>query len=410
MERVILEKWYWETFDGRNGGNARDGVFERYYDHLQRALLRGLNDLESTREAAMPELSEELTEAYLGQMKRITLRALLLEMEICEEEGSLKGVNGQEKYACFEESFLGNPEYLREVYDAYPLMYEGMLRTLGDFVRNIEEVLKRFAEDREGINSRFFQENPCRNIRRIGGGGSDAHRQGRRVFILEMDNGEKLVYKPRSLAIDERYTAFLGWIFRGLGMPFWWNCAWDRGNYGWCQWVSGSACRSREELQRYYYRNGILLCVSYLLGSEDIHYENLIACGEYPVIVDLEMIVGSRGMGQERYIRELVQGVFAHGPELDDCISRYSVGWSFARIPRMAAAVMRTAMYEVLYMSDIPNAAAINEAVEIAKKYEPAEVVSFLNGILGTFVRTECEDAPPKPEKKAPEESPKEET
>ena len=103
---------------------------------------------------------------------------------------------------------------------------------------------------------------------------------------------------------------------------------------------------------------------------------------------------------QERYIRDLVQGVFSHGPELDDCISRYSVGWSFARIPRMAAAVMRTAMYEVLYMPDIPNAAAINEAVEIAKKYEPAEVVSFLNGILGSFVRTEFEDTPPKPEKK----------
>ena len=89
---------------------------------------------------------------------------------------------------------------------------------------------------------------------------------------------------------------------------------------------------------------------------------------------------------QERYIRELVQGVFSHGPELDDCISRYSVGW---------------AMYEVLYMPDIPNAAAINEAVEIAKKYEPVEVVSFVNGILGTFVRTEFEDTPPKPEKTA---------
>ena len=70
----------------------------------------------------------------------------------------------------------------------------------------------------------------------------------------------------------------------------------------------------------------------------------------------------------------------------------------------MAAAVMRTAMYEVLYMPDIPNAAAINEAVEIAKKYEPAEVVSFLNGILGSFVRTEFEDTPPKPEKKRAEE------
>ncbi len=95
---------------------------------------------------------------------------------------------------------------------------------------------------------------------------------------------------------------------------------------------------------------------------------------------------------QEKYIRELVQGVFFHGPELDDCISRYAKGWSFARIPRMASAIMRTAMYEVLYMPDVPNAAAINEAVEIAKNYEPQEVVSFLNGILGTFVRTECQD------------------
>ncbi len=297
MGQKQLEKWYWETV---GGGDTKGSVFERYYDHLQRALLRCLDEMGSARRAAVPELTRELMDAYLGQMKRITLRTLLLEMEICEEEGSLKGLTGEEKYACFEEDFLGNPDYLREVYDAYPLMYEGVLRTLGDFVRNIGEAMERFAEDREGINSRFLQGNPCRNIQRIGGGGTDAHRHGRRVLILEADNGEKLVYKPRSLAIDEEYTAFLGWVFRGLGVPFWWNCAWDRGSYGWCQWVSGSACHSREELERYYYRNGILLCVSYLLGSEDIHYENLIACGEYPVIVDLEMIVGSRGMGQDR--------------------------------------------------------------------------------------------------------------
>ena len=104
---------------------------------------------------------------------------------------------------------------------------------------------------------------------------------------------------------------------------------------------------------------------------------------------------------QEKYIQDLVRGVFAHGPELDDYISRYAVGWSFARIPRMAAAIMRTAMYEILYMPDIPNAAAINEAVEIAKGYEPAEVVSFLNGILGSFVRAEFGDTPPKPGKLA---------
>lgn len=102
---------------------------------------------------------------------------------------------------------------------------------------------------------------------------------------------------------------------------------------------------------------------------------------------------------QVEYITELVKGTFSHGPELDDYIARYSKSWSFSRIPRMAASIMRTAMYEVLYMPDVPNAAAINAAVEMAKNYEPQEVVSFINGILGTFVRTEFADVPARPEK-----------
>ncbi|MBR7149805.1 MAG: transcription antitermination factor NusB, partial [Oscillospiraceae bacterium] len=57
--------------------------------------------------------------------------------------------------------------------------------------------------------------------------------------------------------------------------------------------------------------------------------------------------------------------------------------------PLVAAAVMRVAMYEVLYRKDIPSSVAINEAVEIAKKYETEETVKFINGILGSFVRGE---------------------
>ena len=92
---------------------------------------------------------------------------------------------------------------------------------------------------------------------------------------------------------------------------------------------------------------------------------------------------------QIQYIREVVYGVAAHGPELDDYIAKYSRNWAFARIPRTAAAIMRVAMYEILYMPEIPAAAAINDAVEISKKYEDEKVVSFINGILGSFVRAE---------------------
>lgn len=96
------------------------------------------------------------------------------------------------------------------------------------------------------------------------------------------------------------------------------------------------------------------------------------------------------GKEQTAYIEGLVCGVGEHGPELDEYISRHAKNWKFERIPRTASAIMRVAMYEILYMPQIPNGAAINEAVEIAKKYEEPNVVAFINGILGSFVRAEC--------------------
>lgn len=102
---------------------------------------------------------------------------------------------------------------------------------------------------------------------------------------------------------------------------------------------------------------------------------------------------------QKTYITELVQGTLAHGAELDGYIEKYAVGWRFSRIDRVAAAIMRVAMYEVLYRPDVPNRAAVNEAVEIAKRYLDADVVRFVNGILGAFVRAEFpEDGVDKPD------------
>ena len=92
---------------------------------------------------------------------------------------------------------------------------------------------------------------------------------------------------------------------------------------------------------------------------------------------------------QTEYITSIVTGVFEHAAELDGYIDKYAVGWRFGRISRTAVAIMKTAMFEVLYMPDVPDRAAINEAVEIAKRYEPPETVSFINGVLGTFARLE---------------------
>ena len=102
---------------------------------------------------------------------------------------------------------------------------------------------------------------------------------------------------------------------------------------------------------------------------------------------------------QRDYIRGLVMGVYQHLPELDGYISKYAIGWDLSRLPRVTVAVLRVSMYEILYMQDIPNAVAINEAVELTKHYETPEVVSYVNGILGSFVRGEhIPDPAPRPD------------
>lgn len=94
------------------------------------------------------------------------------------------------------------------------------------------------------------------------------------------------------------------------------------------------------------------------------------------------------------YIIRLATGVVAHRLELDSYIEKYSKGWKASRISKTALAVMRAAIFEILYFEDVPAGAAIDEAVELSKGYEDAETVSFINGVLGGFVRGELGQAP----------------
>ena len=91
---------------------------------------------------------------------------------------------------------------------------------------------------------------------------------------------------------------------------------------------------------------------------------------------------------QLAYIRACVEGVAAHSAELDELISKYSIGWNLHRISRFTKAALRLAIYEILYLEDVPTGVAINECVELTRKYEEEDVVAFVNGILGSFARS----------------------
>ena len=94
---------------------------------------------------------------------------------------------------------------------------------------------------------------------------------------------------------------------------------------------------------------------------------------------------------QLNYINSVVSMVFEHKDELNAIIEQHAKGWSLKRISKIALAILRCALCEILYMEDVPERVAINEAVNLAKKYEEPETVSFINGVLGGFVRARQE-------------------
>ena len=97
---------------------------------------------------------------------------------------------------------------------------------------------------------------------------------------------------------------------------------------------------------------------------------------------------------QLQYIDSVVAGVANREEALNQWIQKYSIGWNVGRISRLTRAVLQLAIYEILYVEDVPSGVAVSEAVRLAKKYDGDDTGSFVNGILGSFARSlNVEDA-----------------
>ena len=97
----------------------------------------------------------------------------------------------------------------------------------------------------------------------------------------------------------------------------------------------------------------------------------------------------SEELRNDEYFTKVYFGVISNLSELDEVIETLSKKWSKKRISRVSRSILRLALYEIKYMDDIPSEVSINEAVELAKKFDADESYTFVNGILGSHVRGE---------------------
>lgn len=243
-----------------------------------------------------PRTVDELLLAILPWKSLVVMlgRTLALELNVARLQGVLTGETPQERFRCFIER-LRQRETAQSLFHEYPVLIRQINLTLEQWVACSLEFLRHLTDDWAALRAAFSPDSDPGLLSAVQGGLSDSHRRGRSVLIVTFSAGLTIVYKPRSLAVDQHVQELLRWLNTlDQRLPLRTIEVVDRGSYGWTTFVAAQPCRSAEELRRFYERQGRYLALLYLLDATDFYYENLIAAGEHPVLIDLESLFHPR--------------------------------------------------------------------------------------------------------------------
>lgn len=230
-------------------------------------------------------------------------RVIILELNVARLEETLQGATPEERFQSFLQQ-LCERDFALSLLQRYPVIAHQLTLRVDDWVASTIEFLQRLCADWGAIRAAFCAGQDAGLLVDLQSGAGDRHRGGRTVTIARFRSGFHVVYKPRSMAVDAHFQELLAWVnARGDHPPFRTLTILNRDTYGWAEWVAAHSCQSLEEVWRFYQRQGGYLALLYALEATDFHYENLIASGEHPVLIDLESLFQARVQGQE------VQGI-----------------------------------------------------------------------------------------------------
>ncbi|WP_299435397.1 type 2 lanthipeptide synthetase LanM [uncultured Aquimarina sp.] len=197
--------------------------------------------------------------------------------------------NTEEDY-CYKKFIEKNIEdKLQTIFVKFPVLARLIATKVHRYTLFVTNLFERFAKDTLEIESHFKVK--LGDIKEIHLNAGDQH-NGETTAILEFPNSFKLVYKPTNLSITLAYNQFLDWINQSLNENLKSFKILDKSDYGWIEFVKALECKTTKDVKTYYKRTGILSGMAYFLNSRDYHYENVIASGNSPVLIDHETIIG----------------------------------------------------------------------------------------------------------------------
>ncbi|WP_439656294.1 type 2 lanthipeptide synthetase LanM family protein [Lentzea sp. HUAS TT2] len=238
-------------------------------------------------DASRTEVAPPFDAAFAEQLGRrlvaIAARTLVLELHTVRD--TLTAPTSEERFVEFTRTLN-----LSSIFNRYPVLARLLAQACEQAVSTHHELSSRFTRDRARIVQTIFENQDPGALISIETGQGDAHQQGRTVAILTFESGERLVYRPRPAGLHERFTDQLDWLSRRTGITFRTPRLLSRDGYGWLEHIPHEPCADVAGVAEFYRRLGALLALLYALDGTDMHYENLIACGDQPVLVDIETL------------------------------------------------------------------------------------------------------------------------
>jgi type 2 lantibiotic biosynthesis protein LanM len=250
---------------------------------------------EINRTAAFTPFDADSIESILSanlpsRILRILNRTLVLELNIARLRGILNGDTPSERFKAFLQ-IIRQKDKIISLLKEYPVLARQLTLCLNQWLRFSLEFLRHLCKDYEQLQSTLSPDKSIGILVELQSEAGDKHRDGRSVLILRFSTGYRVVYKPRSMGLDVRFQDLLHWINDRVGKPLFYTMkVLDCGTYGWEQYIRREDCTQEEEVERFYERMGGYLCILYLLRASDFHSENVIACGEHPILIDLETL------------------------------------------------------------------------------------------------------------------------
>lgn len=200
----------------------------------------------------------------------------------------------------------------------YPHLKELISTNINYKNNHLKNIITCFEKDKDEIIKLFNLEKNTSLID-INLGEGDAHQYGKSAAIIHLSNNKKIVYKPRSGKLDLAFNTLLKEINSAkIGIDFKPINLLNKETYSWIEHINQQSISKKTQAKGYYKRSGALIALSYFLMGFDLHYENIIANGEYPMLIDLECMFNSKNKEYNVLSIGLIPQLFSTGKNFFD--------------------------------------------------------------------------------------------